>query len=63
MSNNPAIKRSVSLYSFQEEYFHHRMTLEEIIATVASLGISGIEILGDQMIRGYPNIPDEFIKS
>jgi sugar phosphate isomerase/epimerase len=63
MSNNPAIKRSVSLYSFQEEYFHHRMTLEEIIATVAKLGISGVEILGDQMIRGYPNIPDEFIQS
>jgi sugar phosphate isomerase/epimerase len=62
MSNDPVIKRSVSLYSFQEEYFHRRMTLEEIIASVASLGIPGIEILGDQMIRGYPNIPDEFIK-
>jgi sugar phosphate isomerase/epimerase len=63
MSNIPAIKRSVSLYSFQEEYFHHRMTLEEIIATVAKLGIPGVEILGDQMIRGYPNITDEFIRS
>ena len=57
-----SIKRSVSLYSFQEEYFHRRMTLEQIIAACAEMGVHGIEILGDQMIRGYPNIPDEFIK-
>lgn len=62
MDKNPVIKRSVSLYSFQEEYFHHRMILEEIVATVGRLGIPGVEILGDQMIRGYPNIPDEFVK-
>ncbi len=63
MSSDPVIKRSVSLYSFQEEYFHHRLTLEQILATVASLGIPGVEILGDQMIRGYPNMTDEFVKS
>ncbi len=57
-----SIKRAVSLYSFQEEYFHRTLSLEQIIATCARLGIQGIEILGDQMIRGYPNIPDEFIK-
>ena len=57
-----SIKRSVSLYSFQEEYFHRTMSLEQIIATCARLGVQGIEILGDQMIRGYPNIPDEFVK-
>ena len=62
MSLDPKIKRSVSLYSFQEEYFHRKLTLEQIIATCAQLGIPGIEILGDQMIRGYPNISDEFVK-
>jgi sugar phosphate isomerase/epimerase len=62
MSNQNSIKRAVSLYSFQEEYFHRRMTVEQIIATCADLGVQGIEILGDQMIRGYPNIPDEFVK-
>jgi sugar phosphate isomerase/epimerase len=56
------IKRSVSLYSFQEEYYLRKMTLEEIIATCARLDIPGIEIIGDQMIRGYPNIPDAFIE-
>jgi sugar phosphate isomerase/epimerase len=62
MSLSAKIKRSVSLYSFQEDYFHRRMSLEQIIATCARLGIPGIEILGDQMIRGYPNIPAEFVK-
>jgi sugar phosphate isomerase/epimerase len=62
MTNKNSIKRSVSLYSFQEDYFHRRMTLEQIIATCGKLGIPGIEILGDQMIRGYPNISDEFVR-
>jgi sugar phosphate isomerase/epimerase len=62
MSPENRIKRGVSLYSFQEEYFHRRMSLEDILATCSRLDIRGIEIIGDQMIRGYPNIPDEFIK-
>jgi sugar phosphate isomerase/epimerase len=62
MTQFPPIQRSVSLYSFQEDYFHHRMTLEQIIATCAGLGIPGIEILGDQMIRGYPSLSDEFVR-
>jgi len=56
------IKRGVSLYSFQEEYFLRKMTLEDIVATVAKLGIPGVEIIGDQMIPNYPNISDEFVK-
>ena len=62
MSAANAIKRAVSLYSFQEEYFHRSMSVEQIIAACAGMGVQGIEILGDQMIRGYPNIPDEFVK-
>ena len=62
MRSDNSIRRAVSLYSFQEEYFHRRMTVEQIIATCAELGVQGIEILGDQMIRGYPNIPGEFVK-
>ena len=61
MTENHAIKRGVSLYSFQEEYFLRKMTLEDIIATCAKLDIPGIEIIGDQMIPNYPNISDEFI--
>lgn len=62
MSPENPIKRGVSLYSFQEEYFHRRMSLEDILATCSKLDIRGIEIIGDQMIRGYPDIPAEFFK-
>jgi sugar phosphate isomerase/epimerase len=56
------IKRGVSLYSFQEEYFLRQMSLEEIIAACADLDIPGIEIIGDQMIPGYPNVSEDFYK-
>ncbi len=56
------IKRGVSLYSFQEEYFLRKMSLEQIVATCARLDIPGIEIIGDQMIPNYPNISDDFYK-
>ncbi len=61
MAPTHQIKRGVSLYSFQEEYFHKRQSLEQILATCSRLDIRGIEIIGDQMVRGYPNIPDSFV--
>jgi sugar phosphate isomerase/epimerase len=62
MAKKHAIKRGVSLYSFQEEYFLRKMTLEDIIATTQKLDIPGIEIIGDQMIPCYPNIAETFIE-
>ena len=62
MSPNHDIRRSVSLYSFQEEYFLRKMTLEDILATVRELDIPGVEIIPDQMIPGYPQLSDEFLK-
>jgi sugar phosphate isomerase/epimerase len=62
MVSSHSIKRGVSLYSFQEEYFLRKMTLEDLIAATQKLDIPGIEIIGDQMIPNYPNISDEFIK-
>jgi Xylose isomerase-like TIM barrel len=58
MAKKDDIKRGVSLYSFQEEYFLRKMDLEKILATVAGMGVQGVEIIGDQMIPGYPNVPD-----
>ena len=43
------IKRGVSLYSFQEEYFLRKLTLEDCIAKAASFGAYGIEIIGEQI--------------
>ena len=48
------IKRGVSLYSFQEEYFLRTMSLEDCIAAAADIGALGIEIIPEQSIPGYP---------
>ena len=60
MGSNHKIKRGVSLYSFQEEYFLRKMSLEDILAACDKMDVRGIEILGDQMIPNYPNIAPEF---
>lgn len=62
MSNRNTIKRGVSLYSFQEEYFLRKMTLEDCIATAAELGARGIEVIGEQMMPGFPKLPDAFFE-
>jgi len=54
------IKRGVSLYSYQEEYFLRKMSLEDCIATSARFGALGIETLAEQMMPGFPNLPDSF---
>jgi sugar phosphate isomerase/epimerase len=55
------IKRSVSLYSYQEEYFLRKFSLEDCIAKSASLGARGIEVLGEQMFPGFPHLTDAFV--
>ncbi len=62
MNDQSSIKRCVSFFSFQEEYFLRKLTLEDCIATAARLDIPGIEIIGDQMIPDYPDISDEFLR-
>jgi sugar phosphate isomerase/epimerase len=55
------IKRGVSLYSYQEEYFLRTMSLEDCIAASAKLGANGIELIPEQMIPGFPHVSDEFV--
>lgn len=54
------IKRSVSLYSYQEEYYLGKMNLEDCIREVASTGATGIELLPEQMMDDFPVITPEF---
>ena len=57
-----SIKRGVSLYSYQEEFFLKKMSLEDCIAETAKTGATGIEIVGEQSVPGCPKIPsDAFI--
>lgn len=58
MSNK--IKRSVSLYSYQEEYYLGKMNLEDCIRAAAEAGATGIELLAEQMVDCFPDITDEF---
>ncbi|MDA8350278.1 MAG: xylose isomerase [Pseudomonadota bacterium] len=60
MPQKHQIKRGVSLYSFQEEYFLRTLDLEGCIATCAKLGAYGIESIGEQMMPGFPHLPDSF---
>jgi sugar phosphate isomerase/epimerase len=48
------IKRGVSLYSFQNETFQGKMTLEDCIRTCAEMGARGIEVIGEQTFWGLP---------
>jgi sugar phosphate isomerase/epimerase len=59
---NNQIKRAVSLYSYQEEYFLKKMNLEDCIAAAAKAGATGIEILGEQSIPGFPKLTDAFVE-
>lgn len=51
------IKRGVSLYSFQNETFLGKMTLEDCIRTCEEMGATGIEIIGEQTFWGWPEQP------
>ena len=55
------IKRGVSLYCYQEEFFLRTMSLEDCIAHAASVGALGIEIIPEQSFPGFPHLTDEQI--
>jgi sugar phosphate isomerase/epimerase len=55
------IKRGVSLYSYQEEYFLRKMNLEDCLVAVSALHADGVEMLGEQMVPDFPDPAPEFI--
>ena len=57
-----AIRRGVSLYSYQEEFFLRTMSLEDCVAHVSSIGATGVEVIPEQSLVGYPNITDAQIE-
>ena len=48
------IKRSVSLYSYQDEYYDGVLDLEGCLRETAKTGATGVELLAEQMIRRFP---------
>lgn len=54
------IGRSVSLYSYQQEYYEGKLDLEGCIREVAKTGATGIELLPEQMMDDFPVVTEEF---
>lgn len=48
------IKRSVSLYSYQDEYYNKQLDLEGCLRETSKTGATGVELLAEQMIRRFP---------
>ena len=56
-----SVKRGVSLYSFQEEYFLRTLTVQDCIRIAGEIGATGIEIIPEQSIPGYPALTEDFL--
>ena len=54
------IKRSISFYSYQDEYYAGILDLEGCLRECAKTGATGVELLAEQMIKKFPKpIEDE----
>lgn len=61
MTKTAQLKRGVTLYSYQEEYYTRAMTLEDCLAEMSSIGAEGVELIGEQMVPDYPNPPQSWV--
>jgi len=61
MKTNHEIKLGVSLYSYQDTYYFHKLDLEGCIAAAAGSGAEGIEVFPEAMMPEWPYISDAFI--
>ena len=48
---NCDMKRSISLYSYQDEYYDGKLDLEGCLRETAKTGATGVELLAEQMIK------------
>lgn len=56
---NYDIKRSISLYSYQDEYYDGSLDLEGCLRETAATGAAGVELLPEQMIKRFPKTIEE----
>jgi hypothetical protein len=56
------LRRGVSLYSYQEEFYTRAMTLEDCLSEASSIGAYAIEMLPEEMVRGFPNPPERWVE-
>jgi sugar phosphate isomerase/epimerase len=54
-------RTGVTLYSFTPDFHAGRVTLDDLLAKAAELDMGpGLEVIGFQSIRGFPNVTPEF---
>ena len=58
----PKMTRGVTLYSYQEEYYQHAMSLEDCMAELASIGATGIQLIAEEMVPNYPDPPQAWVE-
>jgi sugar phosphate isomerase/epimerase len=64
MSAADAFHLGVSLYSFTTEFWSYKWSFEDLMRKAGQLGAGqGIEIVGPQHHRGFPNVPEEFVRT
>lgn len=51
---NCDMKRSISLYSYYDEYYDGKLDLEGCLRETAKTGATGVELLAEQMIKKFP---------
>ena len=57
----PRIKRGVSFYSYQDEYYLGKLDAEGCIRAVSELGAKGVEIISEAIIPNFPNPPQSWV--
>ncbi|MFO1466286.1 MAG: TIM barrel protein [Steroidobacteraceae bacterium] len=60
-SGRARIRRGVTLYSYQEEYYQHAMSLEDCLAELNSIGATGVQLIAEEMVPNYPDPPQAWV--
>lgn len=60
-SSRSQIKRGVTLYSYQEEYYTGTMTLENCVAEASNIGARGIEFISTAVVPNFPKPPEKWV--
>jgi len=55
------LRRGVSLYSYQEEFYTRAMSLEDCLSEASSIGAYAIELLPEEMVPDFPNPSDKWV--
>jgi sugar phosphate isomerase/epimerase len=65
VTGSPAkIRFGSTTYSFNAEYHSYEYSLEDVFAMIGALGSQqGVELIGPQCIRGFPEVSEEFERS